>query len=256
MNLRKTVLSFGILLSLSNLAHGATVSLLDQFDDGDVATNTGSGGVGSGFSTAFVDCGSGMGVTSSEASGKATVSGASCVHWMQSNDGIDPTGTTMVWTLDNIKESAIVGWVQAGKDACCGPGIYLTIEPNRVVFDFVSYTAIPGFQWEGRYFDIPAGSTATGAVYPGYTRYSPGSGPMTAIVKIDASGWQVSIHGSGIDVEKSGTYTSCPNPANGQCITLADVMGSPGVNGTLRPVGGGGRENQSVDFGLALVISD
>ncbi|HXU34218.1 MAG TPA: hypothetical protein VN851_26905 [Thermoanaerobaculia bacterium] len=256
MNLRKAVLSFGIVLSLSSQAHGATVSLLDKFDDGNIATNTGPGGIGSGFTTSYIDCLTGAGVTSSEASGIATIGGASCVHWMQSNDAIDPTGTTMIWSLEKTTEDALLGWVQAGKDACCEPGIYLTIRPNGVFFDLVSYQTTPGFQWQGRYLAIPAGSTAAGAVYPGYPIYSPGSGPMTATVSISASGWAVSIHGSGVDIEQSGSYSSCLYPVGGQCITLSDVMSSPGVNGTLRPVAGGGRENQSIQYSTVVVISD
>lgn len=255
MNLRKAVLSFGILLSLSSQAYGATVSLLDQFDDGNLATNTGLGGIGNGFTTAYVDCGSGMGVTGSESDGKATIDGASCVHWMQSNDGIDPTGTTMIWSIDSLPSStsqgATIGWVQAGKDACCETGIYLTIEGHRVTLDMQAKTGNDPYQANGRYFEILAGSTTTDEVYPGY-----GSGPLTAILSLDATGWQVSIHGSGVAIEKSGNYSSCLAPSSGQCIGLADVLAFSGVNGALRPVAGSFRENLSANFGSVLVISN
>ena len=252
--LRKTALLFGIFISLSSLAHGATVSLLDQFDDGNIATNTGLGGIGSGFTTSYVDCGTGMGVSASELDGKVDVSGASCVHWIQSNDAIDPTGTTMIWYIDSLpnttSQGALVGWVQAGKDACCETGIYLTIEGHRVTFDMTAKSGNDPFQWEGRYFEIPAGSTTPGEVFPGYT-----AGPLTAIISLDATGWQISIHGEDVEIAKSGTYSSCPNPSNGQCISLADVLTYPGVNGTLHPVAGGGREHQSVELESVLVIS-
>ena len=253
--LRKTALLFGIFISLSSLAHGATVSLLDQFDDGNIATNTGLGGIGSGFTTSYVDCGSGMGVSASESNGNATVSGASCVHWMQSNDAIDPTGTTMIWFIDNLpsttSQGAYVGWVQAGKDACCETGIYLAIEGHRVTFDLQAKTGSDPFQWQGRYFEILAGSTTPGEVYPGYS-----AGPLTAIISLDATGWQISIHGEGVEIVKSGTYSSCPNPSSGQCISLTDVLTYPGVNGTLRPVAGAFRENESAELESVLVTSN
>ncbi len=73
---------------------------------------------------------------------------------------------------------------------------------------------------------------------------------------LDATGWQVSIQGEGVDIVKSGTYASCPYPVDGQCISLADVLTYPGVNGTLRPVAGAFRENLSAEFGSVLVISN
>lgn len=253
--LRKTALLFGIFISLSSLAHGATVSLLDQFDDGNIATNTGLGGVGSGFTTSYVDCGTGTGVSASESNGKASVDGASCVHWMQSNDAIDPTGTTMIWFIDSLpsttSQGAYVGWVQAGKDACCETGIYLAIEGHRVTFDLQAKPGNDPFQWQGRYFEILAGSTTPGEVFPGYS-----SDPLTAIISLDATSWQISIHGDGVDIAKSGTYASCPNPVNGQCISLTDVLTYPGVNGTLRPVAGSFRENESAELESVLVISN
>lgn len=94
-----------------------------------------------------------------------------------------------------------------------------------------------------------------GEVYPGFT-LGTGPGPLTAIISLDATGWQVSIHGEGVEIEKSGTYASCPNPSNGQCISLSDIMSYPGVNGTLRAVGGAGRENQTGELESVLVISN
>ncbi len=251
---RKTALLFGIFISLSSLAHGATVSLLDQFDDGSIATNTGLGGVGSGFTTSYVDCGTGTGASASESNGNATVSGASCVHWLQSNDAIDPTGTTMIWSITSrpstTSQGVLVGWVQAGKDACCETGVYLTIEGHRVTFDMTAKSGNDPFQWEGRYFEIPAGSTTAGEVFPGYS-----SGSLTAIIALDATGWQVSIQGDGVDITKSGTYASCPNPVNGQCISLTDILTYSGVNGELRAVAGGGREYENITFDSVLVTS-
>jgi hypothetical protein len=252
-----TLTLFLLALSISQV-HAATVSLLDHFDDGNIATNTGLGGIGSGFTTSYVDCGSGIGASASESGGKVTVSGASCVHWIQSNDAIDPTGTTMIWSIDSLpsttSQGAYIGWVQAGKDACCETGIYLSIEGHRVTFDMQAKSGNDPFQWEGRYFDIPAGSTTPGEVYPGYS-----SGPLTAILSLDATGWQVSIQGEGVDIVKSGTYASCPNPLNGvpgQCISLTNVLTYPGVNGTLRPVAGAFRENLSAELGSVLVVSN
>lgn len=253
---RASTLALLLVLSTTH-ARGATVSLLDQFDDGNIATNTSLGGIGTGFTTAFIDCGSGWGVSASELNGKGTVTGGSCVHWLQSKDAIDPTGTTMIWSIDHVSEGAIVGWVQAGKDACCETGIYLTIEPTRLVFDLQAKTNTDPFQPEGRYFEILAGSTTPGEVYPGYPVYNPGSGPLTAIISIDATGWQVMLLGEGVQVVKSGTYASCPNPSpSGHCISLNDILTFPGVNGALRPVGGAGRENQSAEFGSVLVTSN
>jgi hypothetical protein len=253
--LHKAVVSFGIFLSLSSLAHGATVSLLDHFDDGNLATNTGLGGMGSGFTTSWIDCDPGTGVSSSEFDGKARIGGTSCVHWMQSNDGIDPTNTTLIWSVASrpsaTSQGVMVGWVQAGKDACCETGIYLSIEGHRVTFDLQAKSSSDPFQGEGRYFEIAAGSTSPGEVYAGY-----GSGPLTAIIALDATGWQVSIHGAGVDIVKSGSYSSCPNPSGGHCISLADVMAYSGVNGTLRPVAGAFRQDQSADFDSVLVLSN
>lgn len=248
--------TLALLLALSAThAHGATVSLLDQFDDGSIATNTGLGGVGNGFTTSYVDCGTGMGVSASELDGKAEVTGASCVHWLQSNDAINPTGTTMIWFIDKLpnttSQGALVGWVQAGKDACCETGIYLTIEGHRVTFDMTAKSGGDPFQWEGRYFEIAAGSTTPGEEFPGYT-----AGPLTAIISLDDGGWQVSVHGEGVEIAKSGTYTSCPYPVGDHCVTLNDVLSYPGVNGMLRPVAGGGREHQSIELESVLVTTN
>jgi hypothetical protein len=253
--LRKVALIFGVLGSLSSLAHGATVSLLDHFDDGNIATNTGLGGVGSGFTTSYVNCGTGTGASASESNGSATVSGAGCVHWIQSKDAIDPTHTTMIWSIDSMPSSTsqgvLVGWVQAGKDACCETGVYLGIEGHRVTLDLQAKSGGDPYQAQGRYFEILAGSTTAGEVYPGFS-----SGPLTAIISLDATGWQVSIQGDGVDIAKSGTYASCLTPVNGQCISLTNVMAYSGVNGTLRPVAGAFRENESATFDSVLVISN
>jgi hypothetical protein len=252
--LRASTLAFLLALSATH-AHGATVSLLDQFDDGNLATNGGIGGVGNGFTTDWIDCGTGTGVSSSELDGKASVDGASCVHWMQSNDAIDPTGTTMIWSIDSLpsttSQGAYVGWVQAGQDACCETGIYLGIEGHRVTLDMQAKTGNDPYQAHGRYFEILAGSTTPGEVYPGYS-----AGPLTAILSLDATGWQVSIHGAGVEIVKSGTYSSCLTPSSGQCIGLSNVLAFPGVNGTLRPVAGAFREHESAEFGSVLVISN
>lgn len=251
--LRKTGLLFGIFISLSSLAHGATVSLLDHFDDGNIATNTGLGGIGSGFTTSYVDCATGTGVSASESNGNATVSGASCVHWMQSNDSIDPTDTTMIWSVTNrpsaTSTGVFVGWTQAGKDACCDTGIVLAIEGHRVTFGL--QTGNGGFQPQGRYFEILAGSTTTNEVYDGYT-----SAPLTATISVSSTDWAVSLIGDGVDIHKSGTYSSCPNPVGGQCISLNDVLTYTGVNGELRPFGGAFREYDSGTFDSVLVISN
>jgi len=251
---RASTLAFLLLALSTTHAYGATVSLLDHFDDGNIATNTGLGGVGTGFSTSYVDCGTGTGASAGESDGLATVSGASCVHWLQSNDAIDPTHTTMSWWIrsrpSTTSQGVLVGWVQAGKDACCETGVYLTIEGHRVTLDMQAKSGGDPFQWQGRYFEILAGSTTPGEVYTGYS-----AAPLTAIISLDATGWQISIQGDGVDIAKSGTYASCPNPVNGQCISLTDILTYPGVNGTLRAVGGGGRENESITFDSVLVTS-
>jgi hypothetical protein len=251
--LRKVALIFGVVGSLSSLAHAATVSLLDQFDDGNIATNTGLGGVGTGFTTSYVNCGTGTGASASESNGNVTVSGASCVHWMQSKDAIDPTQTTMIWSITSrpstTSQGVLVGWVQAGKDACCETGVYLMIEGHRVTLDLQAKSGGDPFQPQGRYFEILAGSTTSGEVFPGFS-----GGPLTAILSLNSTGWQVSIHGDGVAIDKSGSYSSCPNPVNGQCIGLADILSYSGVNGTLRAVAGAFRENESATFDSVLVV--
>jgi hypothetical protein len=145
----------------------------------------------------------------------------------------------------------LVGWVQAGKDACCETGIYLGIEGHRVTLDMQAKTSNDPYQAQGRYLEILAGSTTPGEVYPGYS-----TGPLTAIISLDATGWQISIHGEGVEIVKSGTYSSCLTPLSGQCIGLTDVLTFPGVNGTLRPVAGAFRENESAELESVLVTSN
>jgi hypothetical protein len=233
-------------------AHAATVSLLDLFDDGDLATNTGLGGVGSGFTSSFVDCGSGMGVSAGESDGNATVSGASCVHWVQSNDAIDPTDSTLIWSIKNrpsgTSTGVMVGWTQAGKDACCDTGIVLAIEGHRVTFGLQTGNA---WQPQSRFFEIAAGSTTAHEVYDGYT-----SAPLTATISVSSTGWEVRVIGEGVDIHKSGTYASCPNPVGGLCISLTDVLTYTGVNGVLHPFGGAFREHDASTFDSVLVISN
>jgi hypothetical protein len=248
---RASILALLLALSTTH-AHGATVSLLDQFDDGNLASNSGLGGIGSGFTTDWVDCGTGSGVSASESNGNSTVSGASCVHWIQSNDSIDPTETTMIWSVTSrpagTSTGVMVGWTQAGQDACCDTGVVLAIEGHRVTFGLQTGNA---WQPQSRYFEILAGSTATNEVYDGYT-----SAPLTATISLSSTGWAVSLIGAGVDIHKSGTYSSCPNPVGSQCISLNDVLTFTGVNGELRPFGGAFRENDSSTFDSVLVISN
>jgi hypothetical protein len=117
----------------------------------------------------------------------------------------------------------MVGWTQAGKDACCDTGVILAIEGHRVTFGVQTGNA---WQPQSRFFEILAGSTTANVI------------------------------GDGVDIHKSGSYGSCPNPVGGQCVSLNDVLTYPGVNGELRPFGGAFRENDSATFDSVLVISN
>jgi hypothetical protein len=203
-------------------ANGMAVLLRDEFDDGDIGTNSAPGVTGGGFELRAI-AGSGSVV---EADGAATISGTATIKYLQSKDAFEPVGKTMTWVISKRSSVATfgvaVGWVQANKAPCCDPNVMLGIEGNRVVFDLQAKRYDEPFQSQGRYVDIPLGSTAPNAVYT-----NPGS-PITATVYVDTTRWKIDITGDGVDIHQSGDYQHCPKPVKGSCISLNDVLVHPG----------------------------
>jgi Ca2+-binding RTX toxin-like protein len=234
------------LLLPAGAAHAA-VLLDDSFDDGDVATNT--NGTGSGFTPGSLGAAPGV----SETGGGVTVSGSAVVRWLESNDGFDPTGTTLTAEIADRDGTGFngvsIGWAQAGTDVCCETTIALEVSAGRTVLDLQAKTNSDGFQANGRYVNIADGNSVANAVYDGSAE------PIVASVYVDASGWAIDVIGPGVDVHQSGDYTSCLNPDAGDCVSLADVMAFPGVDGSLRPFLAVFREDASATFSHITVES-
>jgi uncharacterized repeat protein (TIGR01451 family) len=104
------------------------------------------------------------------------------------------------------------------------------------------------FQPQGRFFDIPLGSTAPNAVYT-----NSGS-PVTASVYVDTVQWKVDVTGDGVDIHQSGDYLRCPQPVKGECISLNKVLIQPGVNRRMRAFAFALRENVSATFDSVVVV--
>ncbi|HJQ27378.1 MAG TPA: protein kinase [Blastocatellia bacterium] len=228
-------------------ANGMAILLRDEFDDGDIGSNSAPGGVGSGFELRSI-AGSGSVV---EAGGTATISGTATIKTLQSKDAFEPTGKTLTWVISKrspVAASGVtVGWVQANKAPCCDPSVELGIEGNRVVFDLQAKTYEEPFQPHGRYLDIPLGSTAANAIYT-----NPGS-PITASVYVDTTQWKIDVTGDGVDIHQSGDYVHCPKPVKGECISLNDVLVQPGVNRRMRAFAFALRENVSATFDSVVI---
>jgi uncharacterized repeat protein (TIGR01451 family) len=228
-------------------ANGLSVLLRDEFDDGDIGTNT--EGVGGGFELrTFTGNGSVV-----EADGSATISGTATIKYLQSKDSFDPIGKTLTSIISNRSAEAThgvaIGWVQANKIPCCEANVFLGIDGQRVVFDLQAKTFDDPFQPQGRYFDIPFGSTTPDAIYTN------AASPITASIYVDTVQWKIDLTGDGVDIHKSGDYRSCPKPLNGSCITLTDVLLQRGVNRRLRAFASAGRENVSGRFDSVGVTS-
>ena len=228
-------------------ANGLSVLLRDEFDDGDIGANT--GGVGGGFELrTFTGSGSVV-----EADGSATISGTATIKYLQSKDSFDPIGKTLTCVIRNRSAEAThgvaIGWVQADKVPCCEANVFLGIDGHRIVFDLQAKTFDDPFQAQGRYVEIPIGSTMSDAVYTN------GGSPITASIYVDSIQWKIDLIGDGVDIHKSGNYRSCPTPVKGSCITLADVLIQRGVNRRLRAFASVGRENVSGTFDGVVVTS-
>ncbi|HST22589.1 MAG TPA: protein kinase [Blastocatellia bacterium] len=226
-------------------ANGMAVLLSDEFDDGDIGTNSVAGG---GFDLQTF-AGSGSVV---EADGAATISGTATIKYLQSKDAFEPVGKTMTWVISKRSPMASfgvgVGWVQANKVPCCDSSVMLSIEGNRVVFDLQAKTFDDPFQPQGRYLNIPIGSMTPNEVYT-----NSGS-PITASVYVDTAQWKIDVTGDGVDIHQSGDYSHCPKPVKG-CISLNDVLVQRGVNRRMRVFASAGRENVSGTFDSVVIAS-
>ena len=140
----------GLLLLAAGTAHAADL-LRDEFDDGNIATNT--TGVGSGWTTTTIN----YGVTATENNGLVTLSGSSTVKGIRSNDVFDPIGKTLTWKIRSRPTGGAngvnVGWTRPGGFAgCCDLGVFLEMRNDRVVFDIMND---PNFQPAFRQLTIP-----------------------------------------------------------------------------------------------------
>jgi uncharacterized repeat protein (TIGR01451 family) len=230
-------------------ASGLTVLLRDDFEDSDIATNSTQGGVGDGFDLrTFAGNGSVL-----EANGAVTLSGTATIKYLQSKDSFDPIGKTLTWVIRNRSSEATqgvaIGWVQANKVPCCDPTVILDIQGQRVGFDLQAKSADDPFQPQGRYVEIPLGSTTPNAIYTN------SASPITASIYVDTARWKIDLTGDGVDIHKAGDYRSCPHPVKGSCINLTDVLIQKGVNRRLRAFASVGRENISGTFDSVVVAS-
>jgi uncharacterized repeat protein (TIGR01451 family) len=231
----------------SEQANGLSVILRDEFNDGDIGTNT--GGVGSGFDLrTFTGNGSVV-----ETDGSATISGTATIKYLQSKDSFDPIGKTLTWVISKRSAEATqgvsIGWVQANKVPCCNASVLLGIEGQRIYFDIQAKASDDPFQQQGRYVQILFGSTSPDAIYTN------AASPVTASIYVDSAQWKIDLTGDGVDIHKSGNYTSCPNPVKNSCISLSDVLIYKGVNRRLHAFASASRENISGTFDSVVVAN-
>jgi hypothetical protein len=233
--------ALGVALTSSSLgglwyAHEPLL-LKDNFDDGDIETNTGSGAVGSGFRS-FNFMGPGQ---VSEAQGLATISGSGIVKEIQSKDAFDPTNTTSTWVITQTDQrwaqGVSIGWAWAGKQFCCEATAILEVAGSRITFDLQAKDKTTGHQPNGRYLEISNGSKTANAVFKG--NKASALQPITAKLFLGESEWRVDVTGADIDVHQKGNYQQCKSPINGKCISLNDVLDFVSKNSdegrTMRP---------------------
>src|SRR5207244_2712470 len=155
----------------------------DEFDDGNIGTNTGTGHIGTGFVVNGID--GSPNVAAGETGGLATVSGGASNKALVSKDPIDPRGTTLTWQIatrpSTDTNGTSVGWTVPSGCGCCADGVYLGIEGGRVVFD-LTHRVTPSSPQISRYFTILTGSSAPNEVYTNT------SSALTASVFVDANG--------------------------------------------------------------------
>jgi hypothetical protein len=198
------------------------VLLRDGFDDGDIATNSGAEGIGSGFNLSDQPYGSISDKRASEHDGLVQIAGGSTAKQLSSKEPLDPTGTTLIAVVasrdigqsaDGGAHAVAIGWGLPQDILCCGVGLNLSSTEFRLSFDLLPQM---NFQDNNRYFVVFSGMASENAVYD--------SGPATDFILslyVDRTMWKIEALGNGMEVHQQGTY----RPG----VTLADVIAAAGA---------------------------
>ncbi|MFN8018727.1 MAG: Calx-beta domain-containing protein [Acidimicrobiales bacterium] len=207
--------------------------LCDSFDDGSSETN--AYGTGTGWWKPPTGW---YGTTEAvESGGSLNLSGYKIIHSLQSNDAIDPVGTTQTWDIDSIPASGgydgvQVGWAPYGVLLTNGNTLEMAIRQDYIWLN--TYDAA----------DTPTHLANLHRGDPGF----PGTAfrdtiadpahPVRVVLKTGSDRWQLDVTGGyGIDVHEGGAW-----PAG---LSIADLMGS---NTTMWPTFGAYRQNYPASF--------
>lgn len=208
----------GALVMSAASANGAAL-LDDQFDDGALGTNT--TGVGTGF-TLFQGFGSGGTAVESGGTVNLLGNGTNVVTHIQSNDTFDPTDLTLTWVITSATNSGFngagVGWVNPGDTPGGGvPAVELELRADRLTFDLLD-----GAGNFTRQVGVADGSVAANAAYDWDF-----SSPVVAEITLGATGWSLSVTGTGVSVIQSGLYTGFGTggfQVAGSTVTLGSIL--------------------------------
>jgi hypothetical protein len=223
-------LGFGVAFMAAVLcvtAHAsATTVLLDNFDDDVLGTNTGVGGVGTGF-TQFD--GFGVGGSATESGGTVTVAGngGSVVTSIQSNDTFDPTGLTATWAINSAVgggfNGAGFGWVSPTVIPGSPNSVAIEVRADRFTFDLLDGDDFT------RQVGIAFGSVAANAEYNWDF-----ASPLLATLTLNATDWSLSVTGTGVSIIQSGLYTGFGTGgfqvAGANAVTIGSILSESGGN--------------------------
>lgn len=206
-------------------AEASAVTLLqDNFDDGDLSTNTGLGGIGTGFTQ---HSHAGAGGTAVESGGTVNIkgNGASSVSSIQSDNIFNPAGLTLIWGINSAVQSGFsgvgMGWTALGTQPGGPNSVALEVRTDRLTFDLLA-----GGDFT-RQINIPIGSAAANAVYQWDF-----ASPLVATMTLNANDWSLSVVGTNVSINQSGLYSAFgpggSQIAGGTNVTLASILSNAG----------------------------
>ena len=207
------------LMGLLTVRVEAVTLLFDDFNDGDLNTNT--LGIGSGFSS------------NNQGNGTATESGTFATigrsggfpAYIQSNDALDPLGTTMTWVVtsrlpDANFTAAEVGWLANGSTPSAGgnPQFRVELRNDRAQLHLGDTTVV----------SISRGTSNADGSYDWN-----GSTPAIVTLGLDAAGYSLQVTGAGVNINATGitgAVAGVVTAAGGTMHAFADGGDSSGNN--------------------------
>ena len=197
----------------------AATLLFDDFNDGDLNTNT--LGIGSGFSSNNQGNG-----TTTESGTFATIGrSGGFPAYIQSNDGLNPLGKTLTWVVtsrlpDANFTAAEVGWLANGSTPSAGgnPQFRVELRNDRAQLHLGDTTVV----------SISRGGSNADGSYDWN-----GSTPAIVTLGLDAAGYSLQVTGVGVNINATGLTGAVAGvvaAAGGTMRAFADGGDSSGNN--------------------------